>query len=255
MMGIVTVLWAIVGYSLAFGPGNASSAASITCSCTTSACAQCRLRSHHPRTDLHDLSADVRDHHPGAYLRSLRRANEVQRDVLFLTLWAIVVYFPMAHMVWGKGGLLNASRAARFPVSISPAARSSTSLPGSRRWCAPSIWASESGIPTSRCRRTSSCSASSAPACCGSGGSASTRAVRSPPDRSGHQRLRRTHFATAAAAIGWMFAEWMPQRQTQRSGRDLRRGRGPGRHHAGLGIRETHARPAHRLYCRASSAS
>ena len=27
---------------------------------------------------------------------------------LFTTLWVLVVYFPMAHMVWGKGGLLNA---------------------------------------------------------------------------------------------------------------------------------------------------
>jgi Amt family ammonium transporter len=28
---------------------------------------------------------------------------------VFLTLWSIVVYSPMAHMVWGVGGLLNAS--------------------------------------------------------------------------------------------------------------------------------------------------
>src|ERR1019366_1190357 len=28
--------------------------------------------------------------------------------LLFTTLWAFIVYFPMAHMVWGKGGLLNA---------------------------------------------------------------------------------------------------------------------------------------------------
>jgi len=27
---------------------------------------------------------------------------------MFTTLWTFVVYFPMAHMVWGKGGLLNA---------------------------------------------------------------------------------------------------------------------------------------------------
>jgi Amt family ammonium transporter len=35
---------------------------------------------------------------------------------LFLTLWSIVVYSPMAHMVWGKGGLLNASLGGRFPT-------------------------------------------------------------------------------------------------------------------------------------------
>jgi len=29
--------------------------------------------------------------------------------LLFMTLWSFLVYFPMAHMVWGKGGLLNAA--------------------------------------------------------------------------------------------------------------------------------------------------
>src|SRR4029079_10027619 len=28
--------------------------------------------------------------------------------LLFMTLWTLIVYFPMAHMVWGKGGYLNA---------------------------------------------------------------------------------------------------------------------------------------------------
>src|SRR5208283_6039237 len=34
----------------------------------------------------------------------------------FMTLWFLVVYAPMAHMVWGKGGLLNASQGGRFPT-------------------------------------------------------------------------------------------------------------------------------------------
>ena len=34
--------------------------------------------------------------------------------VLFLSLWSLYL-FPMAHMVWGKGGLLNASLGGRFP--------------------------------------------------------------------------------------------------------------------------------------------
>ncbi len=36
--------------------------------------------------------------------------------VLFLILWFLVVYAPLAHMVWGKGGLLNASLGGRFPT-------------------------------------------------------------------------------------------------------------------------------------------
>src|ERR1700760_152152 len=33
---------------------------------------------------------------------------------LFLLLWSLLVYDPMAHMVWGQGGLLNIS-GGRFP--------------------------------------------------------------------------------------------------------------------------------------------
>jgi ammonium transporter, Amt family len=35
--------------------------------------------------------------------------------LVFMVLWAIVVYSPMAHMVWGIGGLLNASLGGKFP--------------------------------------------------------------------------------------------------------------------------------------------
>jgi len=36
--------------------------------------------------------------------------------LVFTILWSIFVYDPMAHMVWGKGGLLNASLGGRFPT-------------------------------------------------------------------------------------------------------------------------------------------
>jgi len=36
--------------------------------------------------------------------------------VLFMVLWSIIVYDPMAHMVWGKGGFLNASLGGAFPT-------------------------------------------------------------------------------------------------------------------------------------------
>src|SRR5208282_4981549 len=36
--------------------------------------------------------------------------------VLFMALWTVIVYDPMAHMVWGKGGLLNATLGGLFPT-------------------------------------------------------------------------------------------------------------------------------------------
>src|SRR5260370_30162270 len=35
--------------------------------------------------------------------------------VLLLAMWFLFVYGPLAHMVWGKGGFLNASLGGKFP--------------------------------------------------------------------------------------------------------------------------------------------
>lgn len=35
---------------------------------------------------------------------------------VFLSLWSLIVYSPMAHMVWGKGGFLNAAMGGAFPT-------------------------------------------------------------------------------------------------------------------------------------------
>jgi len=35
---------------------------------------------------------------------------------LFMILWSLIVYYPLAHMVWGQGGLLNAAMGGRFPT-------------------------------------------------------------------------------------------------------------------------------------------
>jgi Amt family ammonium transporter len=36
--------------------------------------------------------------------------------LLFCVLWAVVVYFPLAHMVWGDGGYLNAFLGGKIPA-------------------------------------------------------------------------------------------------------------------------------------------
>src|SRR5262249_53377584 len=36
--------------------------------------------------------------------------------LVFMILWSSLVYFPLAHMVWGDGCLLNATLGGRFPT-------------------------------------------------------------------------------------------------------------------------------------------
>jgi Amt family ammonium transporter len=48
----------------------------------------------------------------GAYAERVKFSGML----LFTILWTLVVYFPMAHMVWGKGGLLNATLGGKIPT-------------------------------------------------------------------------------------------------------------------------------------------
>jgi Amt family ammonium transporter len=48
----------------------------------------------------------------GAYAERIK----FKAMLLFTILWATIVYFPLAHMVWGKGGFLNAVLGGRVPA-------------------------------------------------------------------------------------------------------------------------------------------
>ena len=79
MMGLITVLWALVGYSLAFGAGNGFIGGFEHAFLRgVGLDSQPQLRRHHPRADLHGLPAHVRHHHPGAHHRRICRARQVQ---------------------------------------------------------------------------------------------------------------------------------------------------------------------------------
>jgi ammonium transporter, Amt family len=117
MMALISVLWAICGYSLAFGPGTSFIG------------------------DLHhlflrgvtlapepDYSATIPQQTfmiyqlmfaiitPALITGAFAERMKFSAMVVFMVLWSFLVYDPMAHMVWGKGGLLNAVLGGRFPT-------------------------------------------------------------------------------------------------------------------------------------------
>jgi Amt family ammonium transporter len=110
LMAVVTVIWAVVGYSLAFGGSGPF------------------IGDLHFAFLNHVGSAPNPDYAPtipqqtfmiyqlmfavitpalisGAYAERMK----FSAMLLFTVLWTLLVYFPMAHMVWGKGGFLNAA--------------------------------------------------------------------------------------------------------------------------------------------------
>jgi Amt family ammonium transporter len=110
MMALVTVLWAVVGYSLAFGHGNAF----------IGGFEHIFLRGVGlaPNTDyaptipeqtlmIYQLMFAIIT--PALITGAFAERMKFSAMALFLSLWSLLVYCPMAHMVWGVGGLLNAT--------------------------------------------------------------------------------------------------------------------------------------------------
>jgi ammonium transporter, Amt family len=117
MMAIVTVLWALVEYSLAFGAGNSF----------IGGLHNLFLRGVGAQPDpdyaatiplqtfmVYQLMFAVIT--PALITGAFAERMKFSAMALFMILWSLVVYAPMAHMVWGKGGLLNASLGGRFPT-------------------------------------------------------------------------------------------------------------------------------------------
>ena len=100
--------------------------------------AQRRLRRHHSAGHLHGLPVDVRHHHAGAHLRSLRGTHEVQRHAAVHRPVDLHRLLPDGAHGLGQGRpAQRLLRRQRFPASISPAAPSSTSPAASPPWSAP----------------------------------------------------------------------------------------------------------------------
>ena len=117
LMGIVTVLWALVTYSLAFGTGNAFIGGfhnvllhGVTLLPDKDYAATIPLQTFM----VYQLMFAIIT--PALITGAFAERVKFSAMVAFMILWALFVYSPMAHMVWGKGGLLNASLGGRFPT-------------------------------------------------------------------------------------------------------------------------------------------
>src|SRR6266849_1967391 len=117
LMAVVTVVWAIFGYSLSFGEGNSF------------------IGGLH-NLFLHGVGAQPDPDYagtipaqtfmvyqlmfaiitPALITGAFAERMKFSAMVIFMIAWSALVYDPMAHMVWGKGGVLNAALGGRFPT-------------------------------------------------------------------------------------------------------------------------------------------
>ncbi|MGB7985985.1 MAG: ammonium transporter [Terracidiphilus sp.] len=118
MMGLITVLWAVVGYSLAFGAGNGFIGGLEHCFLRgVGLDANPNYGGTIPEQSFMIYQLMFAIITPALITGAFAERVKFSSMAVFLCLWSLVVYCPMAHMIWGVGGILNfANPAARWPV-------------------------------------------------------------------------------------------------------------------------------------------
>ena len=118
MMGLITVLWAVVGYSLAFGAGNGFIGGLEHAFLRgVSLAPNPNYGGTIPEQSFMIYQLMFAIITPALITGAFAERVKFSAMAVFLCLWSLVVYCPMAHMIWGVGGILNyANPAARWPV-------------------------------------------------------------------------------------------------------------------------------------------
>ena len=210
MMAIVTVIWGVVGFSLAFGAGNS-------------------FIGSFQHVFLHGVGAAPDPDYaatipfqtfmvyqlmfaiitPALISGAFAERMKFSGMAVFLSLWSLIIYSPMAHMVWGKDGLLNASMGGRFPcLDFAGGTVVHVTSGVSALVCA--LYLGKRTDYPAELFRPHSVVLSFVGACmlwvgwfgfnAGSALSAGSLATSA---------FVATHFAAAAAALSWMAAEWV----------------------------------------------
>ncbi|HEX7363195.1 MAG TPA: ammonium transporter [Bryobacteraceae bacterium] len=116
LMAVVTVLWAVYGYSLAFAPGTPFYGdlryvflSGVGTSPNPSYGATVPQQTYMMFQLMFAIIT------PALISGAFAERIKFSAMILFTVLWSTLVYFPMAHMVWGQGGFLNAYLGGTVP--------------------------------------------------------------------------------------------------------------------------------------------
>jgi Amt family ammonium transporter len=209
MMGLVTVIWAIVGYSLAFGHGNLFIGGfehlflrGVDLTPNTNYAATIPEQTYM----IYQLMFAIIT--PALITGAFAERMKFSAMAVFLSLWSVFVYSPMAHMVWGVGGLLNSTGghipSLDFAGGTVVHVTSGVSALVTAIYLGKRIGYPETNMPPH------SMVLSFIGACLlwvGWFGFNAGSALSAGPLAT--SAFVNTHFAAAAAAIGWTVAEWI----------------------------------------------
>jgi Amt family ammonium transporter len=209
MMAIITVSWAFVSYSLAFDSGSAFLGGlhhiflrGVGAAPDADYAATIPLQTYM----VYQLMFAIIT--PALITGAFAERMKFSAMAVFLLLWSFVVYDPMAHMVWGKGGLLNASLGGRFPCLDFAGGTVVHITSGVSALVCALYLGKRLGYPREH-MAPHSVVLSFIGACLlwvGWFGFNAGSALSSGPLAT--SAFVATHFGAAAAALGWMAAEW-----------------------------------------------
>jgi Amt family ammonium transporter len=209
MMAVVSVIWAVVGYSIAFGEGTP-------------------FFGGLQYLFLHGVGADPNADYAGTIPQgtfmiyqlmfavitpalisgAIAERMKFSGMLLFMILWLLIVYLPMAHMVWGKNGFLGATwgRVSTFDFAGGTVVHITSGV--SALVCA--LYLGKRKGYGADPMRPHSLVLSTVGACLlwvgwfgfNAGSALAANALAT-------SAFVATHFATAAAALAWMIVEWL----------------------------------------------
>ena len=113
--GLVTVLWYFIGYSLVFSDVNGPGGDSSTFIGGTAAAMLKGVNATPDSNYSYWIGSNVFSMYqlmfaiitPALIVGAIAERMKYSAIMLFIALWMFVVYFPLAHMVWGIDGMMN----------------------------------------------------------------------------------------------------------------------------------------------------
>lgn len=117
LAGVVTILWAIYGYSVAFSEGTPFFGnLSYLFLQTVGSAPNADYAATIPQQTFMIYQLMFAIITPALITGAFAERIKFSSMLAFTVLWTTLIYLPLAHMVWGKGGFLNAALGGVFPA-------------------------------------------------------------------------------------------------------------------------------------------
>jgi Amt family ammonium transporter len=118
LMALISALWMAFGYSMAFAPGNAFCGNPLTHLFLkgVGAVPDADYAPTIPAETFMLFQMMFAIITPALISGAVAERVKFKGYVAFMLIWATVVYFPLCHMVWGKGGFFNWALGGKIPV-------------------------------------------------------------------------------------------------------------------------------------------